>query len=252
MSIWKSFLPAVGILCLEICCFSTAYAAGNSNTPVTLPQIAQAFSQGKPVKSIVLNASAEWIVGSDDETGNATLTADADGSFSLQVQLPKSSRSESQTSFASGQSCAWTGPDGVAHTIAQHNCYGSMAWFLPSVAFLGSQQPSEVTTAITAAANSPFVDIVQQRLPQESLAADTSALLTHLSTSHLYLDPVTSLPSAFSFNTHPDGNAGTDIPVHVVFSNYQQVNGVMIPFRIQRYLNGTLNLDLTVTQASVN
>jgi len=133
-----------------------------------------------------------------------------------------------------------------------HNCAGTMAWFLPSVAFLGGQQPSEVTTTITAATGTPFVDVLQQRQPQANVSADMTTLLTHLSTSHLYLDPVTYLPSAFSFNTHPDDNSGTDIPVHVVFSNYQQVNGVAIPYRIQRYINGTLNLDLTVTQASVN
>ena len=234
------------------CCFSVAQAAGSSNTPVILPQIAQAFSQGKTVNSVVLSAAAEWIAGSDDETGSATLTASADGSFSVQLQLPKGSRVDSQTSFSSGQSCTWTNAAGVEHAMPLHNCAGTMAWFLPSVAFLGGQQPSEVMTTITQTANSPFVDVLQQQQPQISTSASLTALLTHLSISHLYLDPVTFLPSALSFNTHPDDNSGTDIPVHVVFTNYQQVNGVMIPYRIQRYVNGSLNLDLIVTQAAVN
>ena len=252
MSLWKPSLSVAVFLCFEISCFSVANAAGNSNTIPTLPQISQAFSQGKPISSVVLNASAEWIAGSDDETGTATLTASADGSLSMQLQLPKSSRLESQTSFSSGQSCTWTGADGVEHVMPLHNCAGSMAWFLPSVALLGSRQPSEVITTITQAANSPFVDVLQQQQPQISTSASLTALLTHLSISHLYLDPVTFLPSALSFNTHPDDNSGTDIPVHVVFTNYQQVNGVMIPYRIQRYVNGSLNLDLIVTQAAVN
>jgi hypothetical protein len=252
VSLRKSFLSFAVFLCIEISCFSVANAAGNSNTLPTLPQISRAFSQGKSVSSVVLSASAEWIAGSDDETGTATLTASADGSLSMQLQLPKKSRLETQTSFSSGQSCAWTGADGVDHATPLHNCIGSMAWFLPSIALLGNQQPTAVTTAIAQVENSPFVDVLQQQQPQAGTSASLTTLLTHLSTSHLYLDPVTFLPSALSFNTHPDDNSGVDIPVHVVFTNYQQVNGVMIPYRIQRYVNGSLNLDLTVTQASVN
>ena len=252
MSFWKSFLPAAGILCLEICCFSVAHAAGNTNTPITLPQIAQAFSQGQPVHSVVLSASAQWTAGSDSESGNATLTASADGSFSVQLQLPKSSRTESQTSFAAGQSCTWSGNDGVVHVTPLHNCLSSVAWFLPSISLLGGQQPSQITTTIGTASATGLLDIQQQRQPAANSSSFYSALLTQLGTTHLYLDANTYLPTGLFFNMHPDDNSGADIPMHVVFSDYQQVNGVMIPFRIQRYLNGTLNLDLTVTQASVN
>lgn len=251
MSLRRYCLLAASVLLIYICVSAVAFAAG-ANDPAPMQRSARAFSQGKPVSSIVLSASAEWIAGSDDETGTATLTANADGSFSVQLNLPKNSRAESQTSFASGQSCTWSGSDGVAHATPPHNCMSSAAWFLPSVAIHGGQQPSQLTTTFGAVSISGMLDVEQQRQPSSSTSSDIPALFTYLCTTHVYLDANTYLPAALFLNMHPDDNSGSNIPMHVVFSNYKPVDGVMIPYRIQRYLNGTLNLDLTVTQASVN
>jgi hypothetical protein len=68
----------------------------------------------------------------------------------------------------------------------------------------------------------------------------------------LVLAPDTHLPLYALFTAHPDNPwAHADIPVKIAYSNYQSISGVMIPFRIQRYLNGSLVLDLTITSASV-
>jgi hypothetical protein len=220
-----------------------------------LANAASAFSQGKPVNTVTLNATANWIAGSDNETGNAVLTANADGSFSVQLQLAQSSRTEAQTSFASGQSCTWSGTDGVSHAMAAHNCMGSMAWFLPQVALFGNQQSSAVATSIQSATvgdGSTVWDVGQQTTPAAALPSDAAALIAHLSSMDLYLDPTTYLPNGLAFNIHPDRNAAADIPVQIVFGNYQTVNGVSLPFHIQRYVNGSLQLDLAVTQASAN
>jgi len=217
-------------------------------SPSVLANAASAFSNGKAITQVTLNATAQWTAGSDEEAGNATLTANADGSYSVQLQLGQSERTEAQTSFASGQSCTWAGADGVAHAVAAHNCMGSMAWFLPQVALFGNQQPSAVATSIQSATlgdGATVLDVGQQITPAD-------ALVTHLSSMDLYLDPTTYLPNGLAFNIHPDRNAAADIPVQVVFGNYQTVNGVSIPFHIQRYVNGSLQLDLAVTQASAN
>jgi hypothetical protein len=231
---------------------SSAYA---QTSQTVLANAAAAFSQGKPVNSVTLDATAQWIVGSDNEAGNAILTAGADGSFSIQLQLAQGSRTEAQTSFSSGQNCTWTGTDGVVHSVAAHNCMGSVAWFLPSAALLGGQQPSAVTTLLVSASATgaqQLLDIRQQRTPPTGLSSDAASLSTHLSTVDVYLDPGSYLPTALAFNVHPDQNCASDIPVQVTFTNYQTVSGVSVPFRIQRYINGVLNLDLTVTKASTN
>jgi hypothetical protein len=40
--------------------------------------------------------------------------------------------------------------------------------------------------------------------------------------------------------------------VEIDFSNYQAVNGVQVPFRVQKFLNGSLFLDVTVQSAVLN
>jgi hypothetical protein len=235
--------------------FGVCGSALGQTAQSVLASAASAFSNGKAITQVTLNATARWTVGSDEEMGHATLTANADGSYSVQLQLGQSTRTEAQTSFASGQSCTWSGTDGVAHAVAAHNCMGSMAWFLPQVALFGNQQPSAVATSIpgsTVSDGSTVLNVRQQTTPAAALPSDAAALIAHLSSMDLYLDPTTYLPNGLAFDTHPDRNAAANIPVQVVLGNYQTVNGVSIPFRIQRYVNGSLQLDLTVTQASPN
>jgi hypothetical protein len=177
LSLWKYCLLALGFVSLEICSNSIAQTTVSSAALSPIAQVAQAFAQGKPVRSIVLNASAEWFAGSDDETGNATLTANADGSFNVRLELPKSSRSESQTSFASGQTCTWSRSDGVVHAMPSHNCMTSVAWFLPSVALHGSQQPSGIITTVASASPAGLLDVQQQRGAPSASSPDIAALL---------------------------------------------------------------------------
>jgi hypothetical protein len=82
--------------------------------------------------------------------------------------------------------------------------------------------------------------------------ADPTGLLQGLGVEDVYLDASTYLPVALTFNTHPDNDAGTNKPVEIDFSNYQQVNGSQIPFHIQKFLNGSLFLDVTIQSAVLN
>jgi len=43
-----------------------------------------------------------------------------------------------------------------------------------------------------------------------------------------------------------------EIPVEVRFADYRSVNGIDVPFHIQRLQNGSLMMDIAVTGASFN
>jgi hypothetical protein len=77
-------------------------------------------------------------------------------------------------------------------------------------------------------------------------------LTQHLTEVDLYLDPVSALPLKLTFNEHPDNDASRDIPVEIRFSDYRPVNGAQVPFRLQKFINGTLLLDIRVEQAILN
>ena len=73
-----------------------------------------------------------------------------------------------------------------------------------------------------------------------------------LSTMDFYLDSTTLLPVAVTFNAHPDTDSTTNLLIEVDFSNYQNVNSSLVPMRIQRYSQGNLQVDVTVTSVLFN
>ncbi len=237
-------------------CFAQAPTSIAPTTAgAVLSGASQAFSKGVPVHGVTLTGTANWIVGSDNENGNATLVANADGSYQITLELGQSSRAETQTAFAVGQQCTWTGSDGVVHVTATHNCMLPVAWFLPQVALLGNQQPQGVATILASNSSSgqnPGLDLRQQQTAPTTFTADAATLFTHLTTVDIYYDPTTYLPISLSYTIHPDANASVDIPVRVQFSNYQTIYGITVPFRIQRYVNGVVALDITISGASLS
>lgn len=65
-------------------------------------------------------------------------------------------------------------------------------------------------------------------------------------------DPQTLLPASTEYVIHADNDLHVQIPVRIVYSNYQTVSGLPIPLRIDRYVNGVLQLSITLTTASLN
>jgi len=57
---------------------------------------------------------------------------------------------------------------------------------------------------------------------------------------------------AVAFQVHPDLDASKDIAAEVRFASYQSVSGILVPFQIQRMLNGGVVLSVTVTSAVLN
>jgi len=76
--------------------------------------------------------------------------------------------------------------------------------------------------------------------------------MQHLTQVDIYLDPTTSLPVSYVFNSHPDNNALLDIPTEIRYSNYQNVGGTQIPLHVQKYINNILATDLQFQTALLN
>ena len=91
---------------------------------------------------------------------------------------------------------------------------------------------------------------VARLLPGQSAGA--TALIQSLSTMDIYFDPQSFLPLVLDFNTHPDTDANQNLPVEIQFGNYQNLNGALVPFHIQKFLQRTLLLDLTMSSVLVN
>lgn len=80
----------------------------------------------------------------------------------------------------------------------------------------------------------------------------TAALLLDLATFDLYLDAGTFLPAELAFNTHPSSNALQHVPIAIQLSGYQRESGIMAPMHVQKFLQRSLLIDISVTSVAIN
>jgi len=179
------------------------------------------------------------------------------GQSRVEFSFPSGPRAETCDASGDTPSGSWTGTDRAVHPIAYHNLRTEPAWFHP--AFLlghalapGGFKFSYVGREARAdAAVHHFAVWQLQNLPAD-VPADIASQLQELTRTDVYLDASSLLPVAIAFATHPDNDMGLSIPIEIQFSDYRAVNGVRIPFQVQKFLNNGLILDLIVKEAQVN
>jgi hypothetical protein len=211
------------------------------------------FSSAGFVSRVEMNGSAAWRYGSDQQTGSVVLQANANGESRLELRLNQGTRVETQNAFTDAdRTCKWSGFDGVEHDTASHNCWSSTVWFLPQVTMqVGAGAPDDVASS-TVSADGKTGRLHHERHVANARKGQAYKLLAQLSAVDLEIDASTGLAQSLLFNTHPDNDAGTDIPTEIRFSDYRNVQGVTIPFHVQKFVNDSLVLDLQVSDARVS
>src|SRR5271157_3522127 len=210
----------------------------------------KALTGGLTVNDVILQASASYVAGSDQESGTATLTARGNEQGLVQLSLDAGSRQE----MRSGPAGARSGPDGVSYCMAAHNCWTDASWFFPALtleAIAADLQASVSYLGTDTSKGRPLLHLQVARVLAGQSAA-TTAEVVRLSTMDIYFDRQSLLPVVLDFITHPDKDENTNIPVEIQFGNFQSISGGLVPFRIQKFLQGTLTLDLTVASVLVN
>ncbi len=232
---------------------ATAPAPRDSQAVSLLQRSLSALEGSTTVNDVTLSANADWIAGSDSESGSASLTATAIGQARINLNLSGGQRSEMIDISQVPPVGNWCGTDGVCHSMAAHNLYTDPTWFFPT--FLISRVLSGTGYAISpmAAETQNGVAVEHVRIyRQPGSTSESETLSQGLSQIDIYFNALTLLPFSISFNTHADKNALLDIPMQIRFSNYQVVQGVSVPSHIQRYIQNGLVLDLTVTSVQIN
>lgn len=218
-----------------------------------LQQCLAALTGGHPVIDVSLSGTAERVAGSDDESGSAMLKALAAGASRVELGLPSGNRLEILNITSSKAVGAWSGPDGVSHPVAYHNLLLPPAWFFPLFPVTSGLSAGYVATYIGhETRNGQGVEHLAISQKASSLVSSGALPFEHLSQIDFFLDSTTLLPAAIAFDTHPDDDALLNIPVEINFSNYTSVNGVQVPFHVQRCINGSLSLDLQLESAVIN
>lgn len=255
--------------CLIAAIFSSALLSAQANDPTSTgpgsPEAAtrlqsslSALAGKSVITDISLTGIAERLAGSDDETGRATFKALITGEESTEITFPSGTRRELRSGAGSTREGHWSGSDGAWHTVAEHNLKAEGVWFSPTL--LVSQLIRDKARTFqhlgTAVIAGQSLEHIRAQHASPAIPAkapeQVARLMQHLTELDLYLDPVSALPLMLTFNEHPDNDASRDIPVEIRFSDYRLVNGAQVPFRLQKFINGTLLLDVRVEQAILN
>lgn len=231
-----------------------ALAASPQGAKVLLQSL-RSMAGTPSINDVTLIGTARRIVGSDDETGSVVLKALTTGQSLVKFAGASGQLTEVVSISSAGQPAgSWAGPDGTVHAIAQHNLRTDSSWFFPALT-LGKLLASPATGATLVGQETRNEISVTHLSVHQQVSGVPSQLVAQfqaLSEMDIYLDAATLLPVALDFATHPDNNILLNIPVEIQFSDYRSVNGVQVPFHIQKYLNNSLLLDIQVETATVN
>lgn len=248
---------SLGVL-LTLLPSATAHAQGDQAAAnAVLLQLSSAFSGGSPVRSVQITGVATWHSGSIEDSGSVTLNASADGSSEMQLQLAASGqRNETQTDPGSDPGCQWSAADGATHQIDFGNCFRPTVWFLPALSLQPGLESSnlgavDLGTGPVGSSGNQYRH-VQSQLFSSNLPIDMARRLAQQSTTDLGIDPTSMLPAVLTYSVHPDNGADVQVAIEVRYSDYHAVNGVQVPFRIERYINNSLQLEISVNSVQIS
>jgi hypothetical protein len=137
--------------------------------------------------------------------------------------------------------------------MALHNCWTPPGWFFPGLAFGAALNDPAVALAYLGPENRSGQAVQHLQFWRVVSGSVTgSAMVARLSKVDVYLDGASYLPAAFDYNVHSDANAGLDIPVEMSYANYRTVNGALVPFHLQQFLQRSRVLDLNISTITLN
>ncbi len=211
-----------------------------------------ALTGGNPVTSVTENGSVTRTVGGDQQQGSITLQSAGLMTNQITISTEAGDLSETRSWDGSRPSGQWTGLDGQQHPMAPFNCWTDAVWFFPALSLLSDYtDPTLVFTDLGQVQYSGgSAEHIQVYRYISTLPPDRQQLVEQFSTVDYYLDSNTALPVAIAFSTHGDQRPISNVPVAAIFSQYQSVDGIQVPFQVTELLNGSPFLQITVTSAS--
>ncbi len=252
MSRWFSIVSSLTFLVL------VPLAAGQNQPPSDPQAVAfaaqsiAALTGGTTISDVTLTGNATWN-GGETDSGTATLRALGSSESRIDLALTSATRTEirdTQTGTPLGQ---WTiSSNNASGHFASQNCWTDPVWFFPALGSL-ALGPNVVLSYISQETrNGESVQHIQSYAYQANWPSVPGPTPQQLSSMDFYLDATTLLPAVIVFNVHPDNDATTNLLVEIDFTNYQTVNGVVVPMHIQKYQQGNLMVDLVLSAASFN
>jgi hypothetical protein len=246
---------------LAVAVVLSAFSAVAQNPPSSDPfaaALAQksiaALTGGAPVSDVTLTGSATRIAGSDKKSGTVTLSVKGTEESRIDLALTSGTGTEIRSDTAGYPQGASVLNGATQQPWPTHNCWINASWFFPELSVLAeTADPNQIFLYVgLERRNGISVHHLETYRYAPGKRQATTAFNQAMSTMEIYLDSVSLLPVAFAFNHHPDDDSGTNIAIEIDFSNYQRIQGILVPLRVKQLIWNGLALDVTITSANLN
>jgi hypothetical protein len=238
-----------------ICIFCSSHLG--IGTPVPTPQqiagmvwLATSGTQSSNLATIQIEGTAISSIGGEVKSGTIVLKSQGSTRSRVDLSFGGEQTTEIQNSTLPENNIL-IDSTGNVRQLAIHNTWSAATWFFPAFLPTALWNSSSVQFSLPAPADASGITL-QSNTELSGVATTMHNLVERLSSVRYQLNPTTYLPSKVTFTTHPDADLNRDIGVEVDYSDYRLVDGVQVPFRIRKYLNGDLILDITVTNVIIN
>jgi len=248
----RVFIAACLVLSLQLTA-QVADPVPAASTPASatgvINQARLGLIRGVSITDLTLSGTASWTDGDNEQAGDVVIKVR--GTTQSRIDLTGgTSRSEirNDVSVPAGQ---WIDSNGSRHWMAPHNCWVPAGLLLPHALLDTALGPNVVSTYLgKESRRGATVEHVRITHSFHD-AASLNSLAIGLSRTEIYLDATSYLPVAVTFTQQLDHDAERSIPAEIEFSDYQTIDGMLIPFHIHRTI-GSLNLDINVKSAAAN
>jgi hypothetical protein len=240
---------------------SIAANAGAVKQPPTIIKDVQAIAV---VQSALTAMGETAAVGYQDSVANGTLTFYVDGS-SVAIPITLKSKGTQETRVELQRAKGTTvrivnqgagvieQPDGTVRWLLMNNTLIERVTHLPLFSLLGAfQDPTVSVENLGTAKVSTYTTNVVALRPLVDPAISQTQWDQSLSKTMFYVDQASGLVVKISYTNFAENNPNLSDSIEVYLSNYQSVNGTLIPMRQTSYTNGTLESDLVVSSIAFN
>ena len=214
-----------------------------------LNSLALISGTSQPIVDVTMNGTIARSAGDSSDTVVATLTGKGTGASRIDSPLSAVVHSETSARINGLPICEWTDAKGASHLSPSSNCAVAV-WFFPQLSPLASVQDSTTQVLFVGHEKRGTEPVDHYTIIQNFSATSSKAAIQ--SQVEVYLDSATQIPVALAFQTHPDNDLKTNLAMEVRFSDYRSVNGVLVPFRVTKALNGATVFDFTATDVTFN
>ncbi len=233
-----------------LACLSTPMAAlsqVSSNIPSVLSQTMQRLG-GSPPEDSVISASVTITAGSTQESGNLRIAMKSTTHTSETYDTPTTAH---HVVFAAGVASESKGPSKLKELPFGRTLTAQSA--LSPLTFLASKI-ADKSLHVEDLGLQSLDGLPTRQLQISSSWANDKALSPYqeFTVYEIWLDPVTSLPRAVSYRQREGIGAIPWVAIRVEYEDYRAVGGLLYPYHITKYVNGTMWADINVTSVAIN